>query len=164
MTVMVVGQEQNHNALRLRNLKTNTGNLDDSTVARPLFPPSSRPPAVKPFTSPMAESHTSFSIRTSTPTMTDTRTTTPLSGSVPKSTSLSQKPHQLIPRRNQTQAPHTETEPELLDENISVNKSEFSAMRAEMSAMKTRLAVLEAEVADQPPDYVSSYTSTSGAA
>ncbi|KAK1220525.1 hypothetical protein PQX77_016707 [Marasmius sp. AFHP31] len=126
--------------------------FNNASIARP----------ISPLTPPMGESHTLTSNRPSTTNMSGTRTTTPLSSLVTKGTTPSQKSHRIPTRaewQKNSQQPHAGTDLMLSDENIPVNKAEFSAMRAEMRAMKTRLAVLEAEAADQPPDYVSSYTS-----
>ncbi|KAJ8093753.1 hypothetical protein PM082_009613 [Marasmius tenuissimus] len=46
------------------------------------------------------------------------------------------------------------------DSDGQVNKAEIAAMHVEMRAMRARLAALETEAEDQPPDYMSSYTST----
>ncbi|KAL0059831.1 hypothetical protein AAF712_013404 [Marasmius tenuissimus] len=130
--------------------------LNNASIAHPLPPP----------TPPMTESHTLNSTRPSIST-TSPHTTAPFDSSVTRSTPPPRKPHQIfsrLERENKNQPSHTETASTVSDENISVNKAEISAMRAEMRAMKTRLAVLEAEVADQPPDYVSSYSSTSRSA
>ncbi|KAJ8092250.1 hypothetical protein PM082_024081 [Marasmius tenuissimus] len=132
--------------------------LNNASIVHPLPPP----------IPPMTESHTLTSTRPSIFTMTSPRTTAPLDSLDTRSTPPPpRKPPQILPRlerENRNPQSHTETVSTVSDENIPVNKAEFSAMRAEMRAMKTRLAVLEAEAADQPPDYVSSYSTASRSA
>ncbi|KAJ8092265.1 hypothetical protein PM082_024096 [Marasmius tenuissimus] len=122
--------------------------LNDASIARPLSP----------F---MTQSHT----LTSTRPKISTKTGAPLDISVTRSTPPPpRKPHQILSRlerENSNQPSHTESVSAFSDESVPVSTAEISAMRAEMRAMRTRMAFLEAEAADQPPDYVSSYSSTS---
>ncbi|KAL0059830.1 hypothetical protein AAF712_013403 [Marasmius tenuissimus] len=130
------------------NSPKSSGRPNDASIARPLSP----------F---MTQSHT----LTSTRPKISTKTGALLDSSVTRSTPPPpRKPHQILSRlerENSNQPSHTESVSAFSEESVPVNTAEISAMRAEMRAMRTRMAVLEAVADDQPPDYVSSYSSTS---
>ncbi|KAJ8093756.1 hypothetical protein PM082_009616 [Marasmius tenuissimus] len=133
---------------------------NEKTTSRPSSPSSTPPAIIEPFPFSTTESPytlASTGSRTSTKTGAP-RATTPLNGSVINDPLLARQSPQIASQltpESESQQPHTRTDGEPSSGSTEANESELSAMRAEVRAMRGRLAVLEAEVADQPPEYVS---------